>query len=126
MKKLIFSVLLMAVASVCVFTSCGSDDDDVVIGTSYWNANDLQGHWVSSDGVSSYTLDFNTNGTFTCNIGRGTNYQKGNYKKANSSNPQHIAVQFPKNDDTWYDWTIEWLSSDKKRMKFGVYDMKRE
>lgn len=126
MKKL-FPLFLMAIAISC-FTSCGgSDDDDIpTIGTSYWSSKNLSGHWAEADG-GTYYFDFTDNGTFTCNIGRGNNYTSGKYKKANSTIQEEIAIQFPKADDeTWYTWRIEWLSSDRKKMLFGIYTLEKQ
>lgn len=120
----LFSVMAIAM----LFASCSKDDGDDTTsgGTSYWSANDLKGHWVSLDGISSYYIDFTADGTFSGSLGRGNEYNYGKYKAANSTNPREIAVCFPKRDaDTWYTWTIEWLSSDKKTMQFNTYELKR-
>ena len=128
MKKLIFSFLLMAIASVCVFSSCSKDDDDAGFGTSYWNSNDLKGHWVGVDNATIY-IDFTVDGTFTGKLGRGSEYNYGKYKVSNSTIPENIAVQFPKSKidpDIWWSWYIEWLTPDKKKMRFDTLVLKKE
>ena len=43
MKKQLFSLLLMAIATMTLLPACGSDDDDntPTMGTSYWKATDV-------------------------------------------------------------------------------------
>lgn len=139
MKAKIFSLLLMAIASVLPFTlqSCSDDDDDTpAIGTSYWSAKDLKGHWIQflnyeTDRVydeESY-FDFRDNGTFT-QVTKGLDrnyYDYGKFSAPSSYDPQEISVQYDDTDEKnlWEVWSIEWLTSDKTEMRFGSYYLKK-
>ena len=71
MKKLIFSYLLMAVASVCVFSSCSKDDDDAPRSTitnldnGYISSDLLRGTWKTGNDSRYKLMVFTTPGTFT-------------------------------------------------------------
>lgn len=71
MKKLIFSYLLMAVASVCVFSSCSKDDDDAPRSTitnldnGYISSDLLKGTWKTGNDSRYKLMVFTTPGTFT-------------------------------------------------------------
>jgi hypothetical protein len=71
MKKLIFSYLLMAIASVCVFSSCSKDDDDAPRSTitnldnGYISSDLLRGPWKTGNDSRYKLMVFTTPGTFT-------------------------------------------------------------
>ena len=71
MKKLIFSFLLMAIASVCVFSSCSKDDDDAPRSTitnldnGYISSDLLRGTWKTGNDSRYKLMVFTTPGTFT-------------------------------------------------------------
>lgn len=71
MKKLIFSYLLMAIASVCVFSSCSKDDDDAPRSTitnldnGYISSDLLKGTWKTGNDSRYKLMVFTTPGTFT-------------------------------------------------------------
>ena len=71
MKKLIFSYLLMAIASVCVFSSCSKDDDDAPRSTitnldnGYISSDLLRGTWKTGNDSRYKLMVFTTPGTFT-------------------------------------------------------------
>ncbi len=71
MKKLIFSFLLMAIASVCVFSSCSKDDDDAPRSTitnldnGYISSDLLKGTWKTGNDSRYKLMVFTTPGTFT-------------------------------------------------------------
>lgn len=128
MKAKIFSLLLMAIVSLfsLSFQSCSDDDDESVIGTSYWNANDLKGHWVAIDNNQDYVFDFEDNGTFSIDYGMVGSYQYGKYQTVNSVYPQEIGVKFPNTGETLLAvWTIEWLTPDKSEMQLSTYRLKK-
>lgn len=71
MKKLIFSFLLMAIASVCVLSSCSKDDDDAPRSTvtnldnGYISSDLLKGTWKTGNDSRYKLMVFTTPGTFT-------------------------------------------------------------
>lgn len=71
MKKLIFSYLLMAIASVCVLSSCSKDDDDAPRSTvtnldnGYISSDLLKGTWKTGNDSRYKLMVFTTPGTFT-------------------------------------------------------------
>lgn len=71
MKKLIFSFLLMAIASVCVFSSCSKDDDDAPRSTvtnldnGYISSDLLKGTWKTGNDSRYKLMVFITPGMFT-------------------------------------------------------------
>lgn len=71
MKKLIISFLLMAIASVCVFSSCSKDDDDAPRSTitnldnGYISSDLLKGTWKTGNDSRYKLMVFTTPGTFT-------------------------------------------------------------
>lgn len=71
MKKLIFSFLLMAIASVCVLSSCSKDDDDAPRSTvtnldnGYISSDLLRGTWKTGNDSRYKLMVFTTPGTFT-------------------------------------------------------------
>ena len=71
MKKFIFSFLLMAIASVCVFSSCSKDDDDAPRSTitnldnGYISSDLLKGTWKTGNDSRYKLMVFTTPGTFT-------------------------------------------------------------
>lgn len=71
MKKLIFSYLLMAIASVCVFSSCSKDDDDAPRSTitnldnGYISSDLLRGTWKTGNDSRYKLMVFTIPGTFT-------------------------------------------------------------
>ena len=71
MKKLFFSFLLMAIASVCVFSSCSKDDDDAPRSTitnldnGYISSDLLRGTWKTGNDSRYKLMVFTTPGTFT-------------------------------------------------------------
>ena len=71
MKKLIFSFLLMAIASVCVFSSCSKDDDDAPRSTvtnldnGYISSDLLKGTWKTGNDSRYKLMVFTTPGMFT-------------------------------------------------------------
>ena len=71
MKKLIFSFFLMAIASVCVFSSCNKDDDDAPRSTitnldnGYISSDLLRGTWKTGNDSRYKLMVFTTPGTFT-------------------------------------------------------------
>jgi len=71
MKKLIFSYLLMAIASVCVFSSCSKGDDDAPRSTvtnldnGYISSDLLKGTWKTGNDSRYKLMVFTTPGTFT-------------------------------------------------------------
>lgn len=129
MKAKIFSLLLIAIASVLPFTlqSCSSDDEEPAIGNSYWTSKELKGRWEEIDDVGGHRyIEFNDNGVFSCDLGLGKSYRYGKYKTSTHIDPQYIDVQFPNNDDTrWTMWSIEWLTTDKTQMQIDIYRMKK-
>lgn len=71
MKKLIFSFLLMAIASVCVFSSCSKDDDDAPRSTitnldnGYISSDLLKGTWKAGDDSQYKLMIFSSPASFT-------------------------------------------------------------
>lgn len=71
MKKLIISFLLMAIASVCVFSSCSKDDDDAPRSTvtnldnGYISSDLLKGTWKTGNDSRYKLMVFITPGMFT-------------------------------------------------------------
>ena len=71
MKKLIFSFLLMAIASVCVLSPCRKDDDDAPRSTvtnldnGYISSDLLKGTWKTGNDSRYKLMVFTTPGTFT-------------------------------------------------------------
>ncbi len=105
----------MAVIMVTVlcfgFTSCGSDDDDVVIN------NSILGTWEDQDyydGVWLWT--FNSNGKGSCKVTNGSNSYTFTYNF--SFNGSKLTISGEEDGEKYTDYYTVTFSSDGKTMRW--------
>lgn len=127
MKKQLFSLLLMAIATMTLLPACGSDDDDntPTMGTSYWKATDLYGRWTDPQFPDSYYVVFSAPDKIELSNGTGVHY--GTFKPSTDADGRSMHVKFSDRNDNTYTWySIEWLSTDKRSMKLDGHQYQKQ